>query len=91
MFVSVRVSNCCCSTLPVTLSLDAEILCSKPSPAFSLISGTMPRASSMFHLLSVHSVGSPALGKFSSIFLGVVAYLSLRNQKYEERPARNFV
>jgi hypothetical protein len=45
----------------------------------------------MFHLLSVHSVGSPALGKFSSSFLGVVAYLSLRNQTYEERPAPDFV
>lgn len=91
VFVSVTVLNCCCSKLPMTLSLDAESRCSKPSPAFSLISGTKPRASSTFHLLTVHSVVSPALGIFSSSFLGVVAYLSLRNQKYEERPARKFV
>jgi hypothetical protein len=91
MFVSLRGLNCWCSMLPLTLSLDAESRCSEPSPEFSLMSGAKPRASSMFHLLSVHSVGSPALGTFSPIFLDVVASLSLRNQKYEERAARNFV
>ena len=75
----------------MTLSLDAESRCSEPSPAFSLKSGTKPQGSSLFHLLSVHSVGSPALGMFSSSFFCAVAYLSLRNQKYEERPTRNFV
>ena len=45
----------------------------------------------MFHLLSGHSLRSPALGTFSSTFLGGWLLLSLEKQKYEEQPTRNFL